>query len=90
VRFHDLKHTLGRKLRAADFRFEDRQDLLGHRFGRITTHYSTAELSRLIEAVERVAERDGRRPELVVLRASSTATHAKSMQESMVLPCVAS
>jgi hypothetical protein len=31
-------------------------NLLGHRSGRITTHYSAAELSRLIEAVELVAE----------------------------------
>jgi hypothetical protein len=29
--------------------FEDRQDLLGHRSGRITTHYSAAELSKLLK-----------------------------------------
>ncbi|MBX9592422.1 MAG: tyrosine-type recombinase/integrase, partial [Hyphomonadaceae bacterium] len=40
VRVHDLKHTFGRRLRAAGVSFEDRQDLLGHRSGRITTHYS--------------------------------------------------
>jgi integrase len=68
LRVHDLKHTFGRRLRAAGVGFEDRQDLLGHRSGRITTHYSAADLSRLIEAAESVAERDGRRPELVVLR----------------------
>lgn len=68
VRVHDLKHTFGRRLRAAGVSFEDRQDLLGHRSGRITTHYSAAELSRLIEAAERVAEQNGTRPELVVLR----------------------
>jgi integrase len=37
VRAHDLKHTFGRRLRAAGVSFEDRQDLLGHRSGRITT-----------------------------------------------------
>ena len=68
VRVHDLKHTLGRRLRAAGVSFEDRQDLLGHRSGRITTHYSGAELVRLIEAAERVVEQNGNRPELVVLR----------------------
>jgi integrase len=46
VRVHDLKHTFGRRLRAAGVSFEDRQDLLGHRSGRITTHYSAAELSQ--------------------------------------------
>ena len=48
VRVHDLKHTFGRRLRAAGVSFEDRQDLLGHRAGRITTHHSAAELSRLL------------------------------------------
>lgn len=68
VRVHDLKHTLGRRLRAAGVSFEDRQDLLGHRSGRITTHYSAAELSRLIEAAESVSDRGQGKPELVVLR----------------------
>ena len=68
VRVHDLKHTFGRRLRAAGVGFEDRQDLLGHRSGRITTHYSAAELPRLIEAANSVCERSGKRPELVVLR----------------------
>jgi len=69
VRVHDLKHTFGRRLRAAGVSFEDRQDLLGHRSGRITTHYSRAELSRLIESANLVCERGTNgRPELVVLR----------------------
>jgi len=68
VRVHDLKHTFGRRLRAAGVSFEDRQDLLGHRSGRITTHYSAAELSSLLDSANRVCERDGERPELVVLR----------------------
>ncbi len=54
VRVHDLKHTFGRRLRAAGVSFEDRHDLLGHRSGRITIHYSAAELSRLIEAANTV------------------------------------
>ena len=54
VRVHDLKHTFGRRLRAAGVSFEDRQDLLGHRSGRITTHYSSAELQNLFEAANQV------------------------------------
>jgi integrase len=50
VRVHDLKHTFGRRLRAAQVSFEDRQDLLGHKSRRITTHYSRAELINLIAA----------------------------------------
>jgi len=68
VRVHDLKHTFSRRLRAAGVSFEDRQHLLGHRSGRITTHYSAAELSSLIEAANKVCDRGEGRPELVVLR----------------------
>jgi integrase len=57
VRVHDLKHTFGRRLRAAGVSFEDRQDLLGHKSGRITTHYSAAELENLIHAVNKVCDR---------------------------------
>jgi len=53
VRVHDLKHTFGRRLRAAGVSFEDRQDLLGHKSQRITTHYSNPELSNLIAAAEK-------------------------------------
>jgi integrase len=67
LRVHDLKHTFGRRLRAAGISFEDRQDLLGHKSGRITTHYSAAELSNLLEASNRISgSNDG--PTLVLLR----------------------
>jgi integrase len=78
VRVHDLKHTFGRRLRAAGVSFEDRQDLLGHRSGRITTQHSAAELSRLVEAAETVTDRNGKRPELVVLRGVSPAKSRKT------------
>jgi integrase len=54
VRVHDFKHTFGRRLRAAGVSFEDRQDLLGHKSGRITTHYSQPELENLITAANKV------------------------------------
>jgi integrase len=69
VRVHDLKHTFGRRLRAAGVSFEDRQDLLGHRSGRVTTHYSQAELENLIEASNKVCGNQSRKsPALVVIR----------------------
>jgi hypothetical protein len=37
--------------------FEDRQDLLGHRSGKITTHYSAAELGNLLDATNQVVGR---------------------------------
>lgn len=66
VRVHDLRHTFGMRLRAAGVDFEDRQDLLGHYAGRITTHYSKVEISRLIDCVELLCE--SRKPELTLIR----------------------
>ena len=78
-RVHDLKHTFGRRLRAAGVSFEDRQDLLGHRSGRITTHYSAAELANLIEAANRVCEAGSRKtPALVILKKQAPAAVAAS------------
>jgi integrase len=78
VRVHDLKHTFGRRLRAAGVSFEDRQDLLGHKSARITTHYSTAELINLWEASNKICGSRNRLT-LTLLRtdASLTATRAK-------------
>jgi integrase len=44
IRIHDLKHTFGRRLRAARVPFETRQVLLGHKNGSITTHSSATEI----------------------------------------------
>jgi len=69
VRVHDLKHTFGRRLRAAGVSFEDRQDLLGHKSGRITTHYSGAELQNLIDAANKICgEKSRKSPALVLLK----------------------
>ncbi len=68
VRIHDLKHTFGRRLRAAGVSYEDRQDLLGHKSGRITTHYSAAELHNLIEAANKVCKHNHQGPVLTLLR----------------------
>ncbi|CAA9891991.1 Integrase (fragment) [Candidatus Methylobacter favarea] len=51
-RVHDLRHTFGRRLRAAGVSFENRQDLLGHKSSRITDHYCRAEIEELKQAVE--------------------------------------
>lgn len=69
VRVHDLKHTFGRRLRAAGVPLETRKVLLGHTNGDITTHYSAPELEELIEAANRVCEqKSGKTPALVVLK----------------------
>jgi len=53
-RAHDLRHTFGRRLRSAGVGLEDREDLLGHKSNRITTHYSMAEIGNLVAAVEKI------------------------------------
>lgn len=68
VRVHDLRHTFGMRLRSAGVSLEDRQDLLGHHAGRITTHYSRVEIARLIECVELLGG-DDRKPEITLLKA---------------------
>lgn len=68
VRVHDLKHTFGRRLRSVGVSFEDRQDLLGHRSGRITTHYSAAELQNLYDAASKVCEKQKSGVVLTLLR----------------------
>ena len=54
LRLHDLKHTFGRRLRAAGVSQETRKVLLGHRNGDITSHYSAPEIEELLEAANRV------------------------------------
>lgn len=67
LRVHDLRHTFGMRLRSAGVSLEDRQDLLGHYAGRITTHYSKVEIARLIECVELLCK-EGSKPEMTLVR----------------------
>jgi transposase-like protein len=50
------RNTVKRALRFEGEAFEDRQDLLGHKSARITTHYSASELANLIAASEKALE----------------------------------
>ena len=75
VRVHDLKHTFGRRLRAAGVALETRKVLLGHRNGDITTHYSAPEVEELIEAVNKVCqEKSGKSPSLLIIRRTELAS----------------
>ena len=65
MRVHDLKQSLGARN-------------LKHTFG--ATHYSAAELGRLIEAVEKVCAGNGQ-PELLVMRTAHREGHAKLPRE---------
>jgi hypothetical protein len=67
---HDVARSIGNALAS--------QPRLYLQPGRITTHYSAVELSRLIEAAEKVCDQDGRMPELVVLRGAFTTPSRKT------------
>jgi integrase len=69
VRVHDLKHTFGRRLRAAGVSLETRKVLLGHMTGDITSHYSAPELAELLDAANRVCRTEsGKSPALTLLK----------------------
>ena len=66
---HNLRHTFGRRLRGAGVPLETRKALLGHANGDITTHYSAAELSELLNAAEKIVNRGiAQAPTLTVVR----------------------
>ena len=81
VRVH-LKHTFGRRLRAAEVSFEDRQDLLGHKSGRITTHYSQFEYNNLIRTANKVC--DVKNNLVILSRKDKLLAPAKVPQENFV------
>lgn len=68
LHFHDLRHTAGRRLRAAGIPLETRRDLFGHKTGDITTHYSVAEVKELLDAVEQIAADQKSGPTLTLIR----------------------
>lgn len=69
LRVHDLKHTFGRRLRAAGVPLETRKVLLGHKNGDITSHYSAPELMELLNAANSICLSDSRKtPELTLLK----------------------
>ena len=72
LRVHDLKHTFGRRLRVAGVAFEDRQALLDHKSGSVTTDYSVAGIEHLIAQANKVTMMGQRSsPTLTVLRRRS-------------------
>jgi len=74
--------TFGHRLRAAGVSFEDRQDLLGHKSERMTTHYSAPDIARLIDAAETVC---ARRPN-IVLRVAPQGEMARPTRFELVTP----
>ena len=68
VRVHDLKHTFGQRLRANGVSLEDRQDLLGHTSGKITTHYCAPDIQKLIDCANKVCNDEVQEPLVTLIR----------------------
>lgn len=76
VRVHDLKHTFGRRLRAAGVGEETRKDLLGHKSKSITTHYSAPDLKELIDAANKI-DRSLASSSVTILRATKVTQNSR-------------
>lgn len=68
---HWLRHTFAGRLRSAGVSVEDRAELMGHSNSNVTTHYSAADLRRLLQAVRLIdPDQQGRVCEpLIVVKA---------------------
>jgi integrase len=53
---HDLRHTVGMRLREAEVREETIADILWHTRQGMTAHYSVAQAAELVQALNRITE----------------------------------
>ena len=57
---HDLRHTVGMRLREAEIREETIADILWHVRQGMTAHYSVAQVSELVDALNRITDEANR------------------------------
>ena len=60
VRLHDLRHTVGMRLREAGVREETISDILWHSRGTMTAHYSVAQVRELLDALNLITDESNR------------------------------
>ena len=60
LRVHDLRHTVGMRLREANVRENTTADILWHEHSIMTRHYSVAQIDELVGALELIADEHGR------------------------------
>ena len=56
LHIHDLRHTVGMRLREADVREETIAAILWHTRPGMTAHYSVAQVAELVEALNRITD----------------------------------
>ena len=60
VRVHDLRHTVGMRLRETGVREETISDILWHSRGTMTSHYSVAQVRELLDALNLITDESNR------------------------------
>lgn len=60
LRVHDLRHTVGMRLREANVRENTVADIVWHEHRSMTGHYSVAQIPELVAALEAIADENGR------------------------------
>jgi len=60
VRVHDLRHTVGMRLREAGVREETISDIPWHSRGTMTSHYSVAQVRELLDALNLITDESNR------------------------------
>jgi integrase len=60
LRVHDLRRTVGMRLREANVRENTIADILWHEHSTMTGHYSVAQIDELVAALELIADGHGR------------------------------
>jgi len=60
LRVHDLRHTVGMRLREANVRENTIADILWHEHRSMTSHYSVAQIDELVGSLELIADENGR------------------------------
>lgn len=60
VRVHDLRHTVGMRLREAGVAQETISDILWHSRGTMTSHYSVAQVRELLDALNLITDESNR------------------------------
>ena len=60
LHIHDLRHTVGMRLREAEVREETIADILWHVRPGMTAHYSVAQCAELVDALNRITDERSR------------------------------
>jgi integrase len=83
LHIHDLRHTVGMRLREAGAREETIADILWHTRPGMTAHYSVAQVTELVEALNRITDERNRTNRSLAMIAREAFAERKSPKVPM-------